>query len=148
MTTNNTTDGNKQALEPCPFCGRESKIEAFQIHDDPQWWYVATCVICPVKTYDQTTPQDASRIWNTRFRAGAVPANEWLNEIEAACNAALLDVYELSIANAPVDVPYARGTADCIGHRVGQIREAVAAIRAAATSGFISPAAASEGEQE
>lgn len=71
---------------------------------------------------------------NTRVPvASTAPrVDEWLNEIESACNSALLDVYELSIANAPVDVVYARGTADCIGHRVGQIREAVAAIRAAA----------------
>lgn len=53
----------------------------------------------------------------------------WLTEIESACNAALLDVYDLSIANAPMTPEYARQTADCIGHRVGQIREAVAAIR-------------------
>lgn len=51
-------------LSRCKFCGRESKIEGFLIDNDPQWWYVATCVICPVKTYDQQTPQEAARIWN------------------------------------------------------------------------------------
>lgn len=55
-----------EELLPCSFCGRESKIEAFLIDDDPQWWYVATCPACPVKTYDQTTPLEAARIWNTR----------------------------------------------------------------------------------
>lgn len=55
--------------------------------------------------------------------------NQWLNEIELACNATLLDVYDLSIANAPLSPEYARQTADCIGHRVGQIREAVAALK-------------------
>jgi hypothetical protein len=54
----------------------------------------------------------------------------WLTEIESACNALLLDVYDLSIANAPISPEYARQTVDCIGHRVGQIRESVAAIRA------------------
>lgn len=56
--------------------------------------------------------------------------NKWLDEIESTCNSALLDVYDLSIANAPISPEYARQTADCIGHRVGQIREAIAAIRA------------------
>lgn len=55
--------------------------------------------------------------------------NKRFNEIESACNAALLDVYDLSIANAPLSPEYARQTADCIGHRVGQIREAVAALK-------------------
>lgn len=54
----------------------------------------------------------------------------WLNEIESACNAVLLDIYDLSVANASMTPEYARQTADCIGHRVGQIRESVAALRA------------------
>ena len=53
----------------------------------------------------------------------------WLNEIESACNALLLDVYDLSIANAPISPEYARQTVDCIGHQVGRIREAAAAIK-------------------
>jgi hypothetical protein len=69
---------------------------------------------------------------NTRAdlpRATAVD-DAWLTEIESACNALLLDVYDLSIANAPISPEYARQTVDCIGHRVGQVRESVAAIRA------------------
>jgi hypothetical protein len=52
----------------------------------------------------------------------------WLTRIESACNDLLLDVYDLSIANAPISPEYARQTVDCIGRRVGQIREAVAAM--------------------
>lgn len=37
--------------------------------------------------------------------------NKWLDKIELACNAALLDVYDLSIANAPITPEYARHTA-------------------------------------
>lgn len=55
--------------------------------------------------------------------------NKWLDEIELVCNAALLDVYDLSIANAPLSPEYARQTANCISHRVGQICEAVAALK-------------------
>lgn len=58
--------------------------------------------------------------------------DKWLDEIESACNSALLDVYDLSIANAPLSPEYARQTADRIGHRVGQIREAVAALKVSA----------------
>jgi hypothetical protein len=56
--------------------------------------------------------------------------SRWLDEIELACNALLLDVYDLSIANAPVTPEYVRQAVDCIGHRVGQVREAVAALKA------------------
>lgn len=54
---------------------------------------------------------------------------KWLAEIESACNAALLDIYDLSIANAPMPAKDCRNIADCIGHRVGQVREAIAALR-------------------
>ena len=53
----------------------------------------------------------------------------WLAEIEAACNSALLDIYDLSIANASISPEFARQTADCIGNRVEQIRESMAIIR-------------------
>jgi hypothetical protein len=73
------TTTTTEALLPCPFCGRESKIEAFLVDDDPHWWYVATCVICPAKTYDQQTSQEAARIWNTRAPAPqpVLDAGEW-----------------------------------------------------------------------
>lgn len=58
----------------------------------------------------------------------AQPREVWLAEIEAACNALLLDVYDLSIANVPISPECARQTVDCIGHRVGQIRESAAAL--------------------
>lgn len=61
-------------LEPCPFCGRASKIEEFFIDDDPMPWYVATCGICPVKTYDQVTPELAAQYWN--IRSPTVPSSE------------------------------------------------------------------------
>jgi Lar family restriction alleviation protein len=67
MTTEpSTTTQETRELKPCPFCGLQSKIEDFFIDDDPQPWHVATCTVCPVKTYDQQTPQEAARIWNTR----------------------------------------------------------------------------------
>jgi hypothetical protein len=78
-------------LLPCPHCGRESKVEDFFIDDDPTPWYVATCEICPVKTYDQTTAAEAARIWNTRVslpdsegRQRLVQrATDWLDEYDS-----------------------------------------------------------------
>lgn len=67
MTTN-SPEAQPQEVEllPCPFCGRESLIEEFRDEDDPQPLFVATCEVCPIKTYDQFSAQDAARIWNTR----------------------------------------------------------------------------------
>jgi hypothetical protein len=53
-------------LLPCPFCRRKSLIEEFHDGDDPQPLFVVTCEVCPVKTYDQFSAQEAIRIWNIR----------------------------------------------------------------------------------
>jgi len=97
-------DGVVEALKllPCPFCGRPAGIDEFVIDDDPQRWYSATCVICPVKTYDQQTPEEAARVWNIRATsADSVAekaqrvAEKWMNthhgsfETNAAREAAL-----------------------------------------------------------
>lgn len=74
-------------LLPCRFCGRQSRIEDFFIDDDPQPWYVATCTICPIKTYDQQTPEEAARVWNARVApASSITERRIaaLNEIETA----------------------------------------------------------------
>jgi hypothetical protein len=62
-------------------------------------------------------------------------ADVWLDEIEAACNALLLDVYDLSVANAPISAEYARQTVDCVAHRVGRIRESIGALTAPRATG-------------
>lgn len=68
-------------LLPCSFCGRKALIEEFRDGDDPQPLFVATCEVCPVKTYDQFTAQEAARIWNTRASVGAatvqIPEGQW-----------------------------------------------------------------------
>jgi hypothetical protein len=102
-----TTEADESAveLEMCPFCGREGKIEEFFIDDLPEPWYVATCVVCPLKTYDQTTAEEAAHIWNSRTPpftdedikrvmfssecAGAV--GHYISEMVAAKNVAQLD---------------------------------------------------------
>ena len=78
MTTNTPTPQPiaKSAvpeLSPCRFCGRTSKMEQFFIDDDPQPWYIATCSVCPVKTYDQRTAEEAARIWNASPAGIPVP---------------------------------------------------------------------------
>lgn len=71
-------EGGEQ-LKPCG-CGRPAKIEEFFIDDDPTKWYVATCSICPIKTYDQFTVEEAARIWNvcmsTRAATPVVEENQ------------------------------------------------------------------------
>jgi len=62
------------------------------------------------------------------------PCHAGMAKIESACNALLLDIYDLSTANAPISPEYARQTADCVGQRVGQIRQVVDAIKSRATS--------------
>ena len=75
----NNESQSTEALEPCPFCGRTSKIEEFFVDDDPMPWYVATCVLCPIKTYDQVTPEIAAQYWNSRACAPAIdiPDGQW-----------------------------------------------------------------------
>jgi hypothetical protein len=87
----NTTEQQapEPQLEPCS-CGRSAKIEEFFIDSDPQPWYVATCEVCPIQTYDQTTVAEAARIWNT-FRApvAAPPAPSEGGAVAAAKEIAL-----------------------------------------------------------
>ena len=61
-----TAPEKEAELLPCPFCGRKASMQRYFIDDQPEPWYVAECVICPIKTYDQTTQEEAARIWNTR----------------------------------------------------------------------------------
>lgn len=68
---------------------------------------------------------------NRNLKQRLAQQQAWLSEIESACNSALLDVYDLSIANAPLLPQDARLMADSIGDRVGEIRKAVAALRLA-----------------
>lgn len=65
------THNEQTTLKPCKFCGGESMIEEFRDGDDPQPLFVATCKVCPVKTYDQFTAEEAARIWNTRVSAAS-----------------------------------------------------------------------------
>lgn len=77
----------KEALEPtlkpCR-CGRKALIERFYDGDDPQPLFVATCEVCPVKTYDQFSMEEAARIWNefvsAPIVAPVVDGSGWLLE--------------------------------------------------------------------
>lgn len=72
------TQGETQELKPCPFCGGKAMVEEFRDGDDPQPLFVATCEVCPVKTYDQFSAQEAIRVWNARPYAGPLfPSGDW-----------------------------------------------------------------------
>jgi hypothetical protein len=66
----------REPLVQCPFCGRKAIIEEFCDGDDPQPLFVITCEVCPVKTYDQFSIQEAARIWNTRANSHAALLRE------------------------------------------------------------------------
>lgn len=74
MSAKSTTEPE---LKPCR-CGRRALIERFHDGDDSQPLFVATCEVCPVKTYDQFTADEAARVWN-EFVSGTVniPDGQW-----------------------------------------------------------------------
>lgn len=64
-------------LKPCR-CGRKALIERFHDGDDPLPLFVATCEVCPVKTYDQFTADEAARVWNEFVSATVkIPDGQW-----------------------------------------------------------------------
>ena len=80
-----TKEAQGPKLEPCR-CGRKALIEEFYDDDDPQPLFVATCEVCPVKTYDQFSMEEAARVWNTFVSAPIAPVvdNSHLDRIEKA----------------------------------------------------------------
>lgn len=53
-----------------------------------------------------------------------------LQAIEESLNNLLLNLYDMSIANAPMSATYCRETVDIVGKNVGECRDAIARIRA------------------
>lgn len=67
-----TKEAQGPKLKPCRY-GRKALIEEFYDDDDPQPLFVATCEVCPVKTYDQFSVEEAARVWNTFVSAPIAP---------------------------------------------------------------------------
>lgn len=77
MTATKPQSTTGPELKPCR-CGRRALIERFHDGDDPQPLFVATCEVCPVKTYDQFTAEEAARIWNEFVSATVnIPDGQW-----------------------------------------------------------------------
>lgn len=80
MTT--TTEALEPRLNPCR-CGRKALVERFYDGDDPQPLFIATCEVCPVKTYDQLSAEEAARIWNEFVSAPIAPVVD--EKVSGAC---------------------------------------------------------------
>lgn len=95
MTT--TTEALEPKLNPCR-CGRKALIERFYDGDDPQPLFMATCEVCPVKTYDQLSAEEAARIWNEFVSAPIAPV---VDHRCLLCGHASVDVDGVCMMNVP-----------------------------------------------
>lgn len=85
-----TSEVTQAALEPCPFCGGNAKVDDEE--SDDVGGYFASCTKCPVSAWGDTR-EEAIAAWNTRLtaqsgegRSGA--GEDALDRIEATINAA------------------------------------------------------------
>ena len=56
-------------LKPCPFCGREAKIEYDRDERTTYFWVTCNNRHCPVRPYSEgnfNSAEDAIEAWNTR----------------------------------------------------------------------------------
>lgn len=56
----------RESLKPCPFCGKEAKIDSYKSSMSSHLWWDIKCKGCGMRIYPQKTKRKAIKVWNRR----------------------------------------------------------------------------------